>query len=172
MQTVWEVRILSSSFVTSIIICALIIAMCIILCVKTSSKHTILIRRICSIIVFVMVLFVANGISSTYTEWIYAQNNKSATEGIIENFVSGPNGAESFTINGVAFSYPSSNNLIGYNIPKRDRGSVITGEGQYVRLTYYCRSGENIIIKIETNVQKDYQAEKACAYDEVAFTVY
>lgn len=160
MLTVWEARILSSSFITSIIISALIIVVCTIVFVKIDSKHTSLVRCICCVIVFVTVLFVANGISSTCIEWKYAQHNQSVTEGIIEDFVSGPNGAENFTINGILFSYPTSNNLIGYNIPKRDKGSVITGEGQYVRLTYYCRSGVNIIIKIEINELKDYQAEK------------
>lgn len=163
MLTVWEARILSSSFITSIIICAVIIALCTIVYVKIDCKHTVFVRRICCIIILVTLLFVTNGIASTCIEWKYAQHNQFVIEGIIENFMSGPNGAESFTINGQAFSYPISNNLIGYDIPKRDKGSVITGEGQYVRLTYYYRSGVNIIIKIEINELNDYPAEN-CMY--------
>lgn len=159
MQTVWESCIFSSSFVSSIIICILIIAICIIISIRINGKHSILVRCTCGIVVFMILLIAANGVASTCNEWKYAQLNHLVIEGTIENFVSGANGAESFTVSGVSFSYPFPNNLVGYDTPKRERGSVITGEGQYVRLTYYRRSGINIIIKIETYDDNDYQTE-------------
>lgn len=159
MLTVWEAHILSSSFIESAIICTLIIVFAAMIYVKIRCKHTALVRLGCCVIALSTLLVMVNGIVSTYTQWRYAQHNQCVVEGSIENFVSDQNGAESFTVNGQFFSYPTSNHLIGYDIPQRDRGSVITGEGQYVRLTYYCRSGVNIIIKIETSDSQDDRSE-------------
>lgn len=159
MQTVWQARILSSTFITSIIICILIITLCIIVFIRINRKYAVLVRCICGIVVLVVFLFAVNGVVSTCNEWKYAQHNQFVIEGTIENFVSGENGAESFTINGTTFSYPISDSLIGYNIPQRDTGSVIIGEGQYVRLTCYSRSGVNVIIKIEACDNNNRQTE-------------
>ena len=72
-------------------------------------------------------------------------------EGEVENFQYDLNGADSFLINGVNFSYPVMESSIGYDIPKREKNSVIEAEGQYVNITYYSKNGVNIITKIETS---------------------
>lgn len=40
-------------------------------------------------------------------------------------------------------------NIFDYTVTKRE-GGVIRRNGQYVRLTYYTKNGENKILKIET----------------------
>ena len=78
------------------------------------------------------------------------QNHKTVAEGTITDFSTGQKGTESFYVNGVLFSYPTENGgLYGYANPKRDGFSVIDGNGQYVRLTYYYLNGVNNIVKIE-----------------------
>ena len=89
-------------------------------------------------------------------EWNFMQDNQQLIEGEIENFLTGQNGSESFYVGEEYFCYPSSDNgLYAYDIPKRNGNSVIIGEGQFVRLTYYKFNGVNNICKIEVRKTGD-----------------
>ncbi len=70
--------------------------------------------------------------------------------GYVENFTpmqNKGNGEESFTIDGIYFSYESGFDY-GYNEPSAE-GGVITGNGQYLKIGYVEYGGVNKIVYIE-----------------------
>ena len=146
MHTVWEARFFTLTFMIFIFICLLVTVLSVILFIKI---HKAFVRCACVIAFAFSLIFMSFSLLSRYDEWCYSKNNQLIVEGKIENFISGNNGAESFIVNGTQFAYPISDSLIGYNITQRDYGSVIDGNGQYVRLYFYSRDGVNIIVKID-----------------------
>ncbi|MBQ9779059.1 MAG: hypothetical protein IJW22_09085 [Clostridia bacterium] len=83
----------------------------------------------------------------------YQQGKYQIVEGYVEGFdpqERGSKSPESFEINGVAFSYSEYHETYGYHTP-RDRGGVIRGDGQYLRIGYVSSAldGENTIVFIE-----------------------
>ena len=68
----------------------------------------------------------------------------------------GNNGSDYFCVNGVEFlCTPIDNNLFAYTYTQRDSKCVLTGNGQYARITYCTQNGLNGIIKIEASVKGD-----------------
>lgn len=55
---------------------------------------------------------------------------------------------ESFIVEGIEFSYSRSNPIYVYHFPKVD-GGFITGNGQYVKISYITHNEINIIVKLE-----------------------
>ena len=149
MQTIWEARFYSSEYLYFIFITCSIILLCIIVFLKYGNNHTMHIKLGCiAVIVLTLCINIFN-YSCRLDEWKYAKQNLTSIEGSIDNYVSEQNGAESFSIGSVSFSYPVSDSLIGYDLTRRDFGHVIKGNGQYVRITYYCQNGVNIIYRID-----------------------
>ena len=150
-KTVWEARFFTFELVFTIFVCIVLICLSIYIFIKKPSKYTVLIRSFCSAFFISSLLFLAFSLVTSYQEWNYMQNHKTVVEGTITDFSTGQNGTESFYVNGVLFSYPTENGgLYGYATPQRDGFSVINGNGQYVRLTYYYLNGVNNIVKIES----------------------
>ncbi len=79
---------------------------------------------------------------------LYKSGDYKVAEGFVENFTSGED--ESFDINDIHFSYSNAKITQGYHTLK-DKGGVITGDGQYLRIGYvnYGFSSDNIIVYIE-----------------------
>lgn len=155
MQTVWEARFLNSQFLTAMAISIVVIIMSIVLFVKIHNAYTGLIRCACIIVFVLAFVFCISTLFSAYDDWHYAKNNQFVVEGIVENFSTGNNGSDSFSVNGVYFlCTPVDNNLFAYTLSKRDPGSVINENGQYVRLTYCSQNGLNGILKIETSTEE------------------
>ncbi len=142
------------------IICAIIIMVLILVIKKCFKfKNPKRCRIICLIIVCVLVFANIDIIISKKLEFDLATKNAITIEGPIENFHTSQNGVESFYIGDEFFEYPLFESFIGYSYPKRDlQKSVISGEGQYVKLTYYkTRDNNNAIIKIESDsIPKKY----------------
>ena len=55
---------------------------------------------------------------------------------------------ESFEINGVEFKYTEKDMMLGYNKIK-EKGGVILGDGQYIRIGYIQHTGRNVIVSID-----------------------
>ena len=121
---------------------------------KVRREYVLIVRTLCVIVGISILCFDLVMTCTLVDEWHYAQNHEKKVEGMVTNFVSEINGAESFSVEGVHFSYPINDNIIGYNLTARDRGSVIRGDEQYLRLTYYNRDNVNIITKIECEVNE------------------
>ncbi len=82
----------------------------------------------------------------------YKKGNYHTVEGIVENYEPMPyegHAQESFTINGVEFSYSDYTFMQGYH-NAASHGGVITHNGQHLKLRYVTNeSNENIIVYIE-----------------------
>lgn len=151
MQTVWEARFLNSQFVLTMACCVAIMVVSVILFIKGHDTYDGLVRCVCVISFAVVSLFCISSLSSAREDWRYAQTHQLVVEGVIENFITGENGSDSFSVEGVYFwCTPVDNNLFAYTLTTRDEGSVIEGNGQYVRLTYCTQNDLNSILKIET----------------------
>ena len=151
MEKIWEASIFSTGVIVFLIISLIVILYCVCFSIKSRSAPDLEKEKIISIVI-IAILTVINFqcIYDRYIELQYARRNSIVVEGEVENFHYDINGADSFSVNGVYFSYPVIETSIGYDIPKREKNSVIEHEGQYVKITYYTKSGVNIIIKIET----------------------
>ena len=151
METVWEAQVFSTGVIVFLIVSLIVILYCTYFLIKSRSTPEWGVGKIvCIVLIAVLVLINLQSIIDRYTELQYAHRNSTTVEGEVENFQYGINGADSFSVNGVNFSYPVMESSIGYDIPKREKNSVIKAEGQYVNITYYSKYGVNIIIKIET----------------------
>ena len=78
-------------------------------------------------------------------------NNVSVVEGYVENYNPLPayeKGTENFEINGIYFAYTDASSTNGYHTTA-NRGGVITGNGQYLKIKYVTNAeGENVILYI------------------------
>ena len=152
METVWEAQVFSIGVITFLIISLIVVLYCTYFLIKSRSTPEWGVGKIvCIVLIAVLTLINLQSIIDRYTELQYAHRNSITVEGSVENFQYDLNGADSFSVNGVNFSYPVMETSIGYDIPKREKNSVIEAEGQYVKITYYNKSGVNIITKIETS---------------------
>lgn len=155
MQTLWKADFYSA-IATPLIVGGSVLALIIVLCIKTTKGHTTLIYGACVFGVFITLSFIATTLLSATKDWEYAQNNNTVIEGIIEDYITGNNGSDYFCVNGVEFlCTPIDNNLFAYTYTQRDSKCVLTGNGQYVRITYCTQNGLNGIIKIEASVKGD-----------------
>ena len=151
METVWEAKVFSTGIILFLIVSVIVTLYCIYFLIKSRSTPEWGVGKIvCIVLIAVLALINLQSIIDRYTELQYAHRNSTTVEGEVENFQYGINGADSFSVNGVDFSIPVMESSIGYDIPKREKNSVIEAEGQYVNITYYSKYGVNIIIKIET----------------------
>ena len=151
METVWEAKVFSTGIILFLIVSVIVTLYCIYFLIKSRSTPEWGVGKIvCIVLIAVLALINLQSIIDRYTELQYAHRNSTTVEGSVENFQYDLNGADSFSVNGVDFSIPVMESSIGYDIPKREKNSVIEAEGQYVNITYYSKYGVNIIIKIET----------------------
>ena len=151
METVWEAQVFSTGVIVFLIVSLIVILYCAYFLIKSRSTPEWGVGKIvCIVLIAVLALINLQSIIDRYTELQYAHRNSTTVEGEVENFQYNLNGTDSFSVNGVNFSYPVMESSIGYDIPKREKNSVIEAEGQYVNITYYSKYGVNIIIKIET----------------------
>ena len=151
METVWEAQVFSTGVIVFLIVSLIVILYCTYFLIKSRSTSEWGVGKIvCIVLIAVLALINLQSIIDRYTELQYAHRNSTTVEGEVENFQYDLNGADSFSVNGVDFSIPVMESSIGYDIPKREKNSVIEAEGQYVNITYYSKYGVNIIIKIET----------------------
>ena len=151
METVWEAKVFSTGIILFLIVSVIVTLYCTYFLIKSRSNPEWGVGKIvCIVLIAVLALINLQSIIDRYTELQYAHRNSTTVEGSVENFQYDLNGADSFSVNGVDFSIPVMESSIGYDIPKREKNSVIEAEGQYVNITYYSKYGVNIIIKIET----------------------
>jgi uncharacterized membrane protein YraQ (UPF0718 family) len=151
MQTVWEARFFNYHFFITIIISIIVMIVSVVLFIKKHNVHLVLIRVVCSILFILTVSFFLNSLYTAYYDWQYAKKNSFVVEGIVEDYSTGNNGSDSFLVDDVFFyCTPIDNNLFAYTLTKRDKNSVIDGDGQWVRITYCTQNGLNSILKIET----------------------
>lgn len=86
----------------------------------------------------------------------YHQGDYLIVEGEVENFSPMPelgHGSESFTVEGVEFSYTWYEERYAYHTPLV-RGGVIQENGQYVRIGYVEFDGQTHIVSIETREEQ------------------
>lgn len=156
METVWEAKVFSTGIILFLIVSVIVTLYCIYFLIKSRSTSEWGVGKIvCIVLIAVLALINLQSIIDRYTELQYAHRNSTTVEGEVENFQYGINGVDSFSVNGVDFSIPVMESSIGYDIPKREKNSVIEAEGQYVNITYYSKYGVNIIIKIDTSRSLD-----------------
>lgn len=151
MQILWEAKLFSLEYTVDLIMALLVMLLCVVGIKKFNRCHKRWAEVVCIVAVFLILhMFILN-FCSRLKEWQYANNNLMSVEGEVVDFDIGQTGPESFSINGVAFCYPVADPtaLIAYDITQREHGSVITGDGQYLRVTYYCMGGKNFIFRIE-----------------------
>ena len=101
---------------------------------------------------------------TVYPLYCYAAGKYSVAEGIVKEFHAQPPGGhglyEHFAVDGVYFEYSNYSPYYGYNRPRCFDG-VITGDGQYLRISYVTTStGKNRMIKIEEAKSADAQGKK------------
>lgn len=86
----------------------------------------------------------------------------SAASGEVNNFrfAGGANDRyESFEVNGVKFRYHWISNKIGYHSLCKE-GGVICGNGQKVRILYYSKNEENLMLKIDELASSELNKDK------------
>ena len=150
MTTLWEAKVFSDETIGFLAISIIVSFYVIFLFKKINTFSQSNVSKIVGVsIVSLLLIFNILNIRDRFSEMNYAKQNSLTVEGEVENFEYYTNGSDSFTCDGIYFSYPSLESSIGYDIPKRDKKSVINYEGQYVYITYYTRNEENIIIKIQ-----------------------
>ena len=160
MKIVWVSNFFSNEFLSVLFFCAALIIISLIIFLKTHSSYIFIVRFVCVLVFVFNVLFMTSSIYDSIKEWNFMQDNQRLIEGEIENFSTGQTGSESFYVGEEYFCYPSyDNGLYAYDIPKRNGNSVIIGEGQFVRLTYYKFNGVNNICKIEVRKTGDSSPE-------------
>jgi len=104
------------------------------------------------ILCFLISLVIFVGFYSEYRQCRAMLDNDEVliVEGEVENFSPYPelgHGSESFEINGVRFSY-FNERTNGYHTTA-DRGGVITGNGQVLRIKYFVNAeGDTVILYI------------------------
>jgi hypothetical protein len=84
------------------------------------------------------------------TKEIYESKKYKIVEGLVENFDPMPYGGhknETFTLNGIEFSYSDFVGGYGFNNTKSHGGPI--DQNKKVRLTYFKLHDKNIILKIE-----------------------
>lgn len=151
MEKVWEARVFSTGATLFLIISLVIVIYCVYILKNTlSNSNSKVAKIVCIFVITTLVIINLLNINDRYTELKHAKMNAVVVEGKVENFVYSANGSDSFSVNDVYFKYPTIDTSIGYDIPKRDKGAIITHEGQFVKITYFNNNGNNIIIKIET----------------------
>lgn len=82
---------------------------------------------------------------------IYNDRNWLIVEGEVEDFIPMElegHSSESFTVNGVNFTYSRSAPTYGYHLAKVD-GGYIKGNGQKIRIHYVNYNNNNLILKLE-----------------------
>ncbi len=99
---------------------------------------------------------IPNNLSTYYeTKNIYKFKKYTVIEGIVENFVPMPYSGhqdEKFTLNNVNFSYSDFNeSYYGFNNTKSHGGPIDSKKN--VRLSYFTKNDNNIILKIEVAKQ-------------------
>ena len=154
MEKVWEARVFSTGATLFLIISLVIVIYCVYILKNTLSNSNSKVNKIvCIFVIATLVIINLLNINDRYTELKHAKMNAVVVEGKVENFVYSANGSDSFSVNDVYFKYPTIDTSIGYDIPKRDKGAIITHEGQFVKITYFNNNNcNNIIIKIETTL--------------------
>ena len=153
MEKVWEARVFSTGATLFLIISLVIVIYCVYILKNTlSNSNSKVAKTVCIFVIATLVIINLLNINDRYTELKHAKMNAVVVEGKVENFVYSANGSDSFSVNDVYFKYPTIDTSIGYDIPKRDKGAIITHEGQFVKITYFNNNGNNIIIKIETTL--------------------
>lgn len=154
MEKVWEAKVFTTGVILFLIFSLIIVLCCVYFLIKSQSVSNFERGKIVCIVVLAVLLIInLQNISDRYNEIKYAERNSMVVEGQVENLQYYTNGADSFSVNGVFFSYPTSESAIGYNIPKREKNSIIQYEGQYVYITYYSKNEVNIITRIETVIE-------------------
>ncbi len=104
----------------------------------------------CIFTIILFCLFLVNtGRKILYVYNNYYNNNFNIVEGEVEQFVTNltSNKSERFKINNIEFEY-SDNTYCGYN-KIRDKGGVIMGNGQMLKIGYINYNSERIIVSIE-----------------------
>lgn len=107
-------------------------------------------------LVFLSGLIIALGITYGSTVLKYKRGNYREVKGRVEEFVKIPH-HEEFKINGVEFRY-GVDLMWGYTLTLRK--SVITGDGQYLRIRYIPTGKNNEIVYIEEIVDDVKQEGK------------
>lgn len=82
---------------------------------------------------------------------IYNDRNLLIVEGEVEDFIPMElegHSSESFTVNGVNFTYSRSVPTYGYHLAKVD-GGYIKGNGQKIKIHYVNYNNNNLILKLE-----------------------
>lgn len=114
---------------------------------RSIRKGNVIFGIIFTIILFSLFLFKVGG-NYVYIYSKFYLNRYSVTTGKVYNFEEIPkHSAEKFYINDIEFIY-SKNLKYGYNKIKNE-GSVITGNGQNLKIGYIEYKGLNIIVYIE-----------------------
>jgi len=101
--------------------------------------------------VALMAAVVGWGQAQQYRKTVHAYKNGAyeTVEGTVENFKPYVRGEdESFEIEGVRFAYNDYDLQPGYNTV-REKGGVITGNGQRLRVNYVPYGEDNLIMRIE-----------------------
>lgn len=154
MQTVWKAHFVNSQTLLVIACSFALIFISIVLFVKSHGTYSKTIRCVCVILLVLTISFDVSSFFSARNDWQYAQANQYVVEGVIEDYCTGNNGSDSFSVNGIYFlCTPVDNNLFAYTLTSRDRGCVIEGDGQHVRVTYCTQNGLNAILRIETDTK-------------------
>lgn len=118
---------------------------------------TVITERVMTILALTLTLcaflfaIVANIIDYNFIKNSYHERNYNVVEGVVEEFIPMKfegHSQESFIVEGIEFSYSRSNPIYGYHFPKVD-GGFITGNGQYVKISYITYNEINIIVKLE-----------------------
>ena len=122
METVWEAQVFSTGVITFLIISLIVVLYCTCFLIKSRSTPEWGVGKIvCIVLIAVLALINLQSIIDRYTELQYAHRNSTTIEGEVENFQYDLNGTDSFSVNGVNFSYPVMESSIGYDIPKREK---------------------------------------------------
>ena len=122
METVWEAQVFSTGVIVFLIVSLIVILYCTYFLIKSRSTPEWGVGKIvCIVLIAVLALINLQSIIDRYTELQYAHRNSTTIEGEVENFQYDLNGTDSFSVNGVNFSYPVMESSIGYDIPKREK---------------------------------------------------
>ena len=120
---------------------------------EISHKGVAIVLKVIGVIAFIGSLFFYSLYIDEYNQHKTKLENGEVliVEGYVENFrplLFFEKGTENFEINGVYFAYNDAGATNGYNTTA-DRGGVITGNGQHLRIKYISNEdGENIILYI------------------------
>ena len=123
---------------------------------ETNHKQVIIERvvSICGLCIVCLVFIIT--LTTTIIDYcnvqsIYNDGEFMIVEGEVEDFVPmklDGHSSESFSLNGVKFSYSRSIPINGYHLAKVD-GGYIKENGQIIRIHYINYNGDNLILKLE-----------------------